>query len=62
MESFQFNATNSAYEIASWIAIFYANDENKKITVSINIERLREIVAAADKDWELLVARDGGVA
>lgn len=60
MESFQFNATNFAYEITSWTAVFYSHDEHKKISVAINIERLREIVDAADKDWALLVAREGG--
>lgn len=53
------NVTNSAYEIASWTAVFYVGD---KIAAAINIERLREIVSAADSDWALLVAKEGGAA
>ena len=55
----QLNATSATYEIVSWTALVHAGDD---VTIAINIVRLREVVAAADKDWALLVAREGGAA
>ena len=57
------NITKAKYEIASWIAIFEVSEPHEApLFVTINIERLRELVAAADKDWALLIAREGGEA
>lgn len=57
------NITKAQYEIASWTAIFEVNEPYEApLFVTINIERLRELVAAADKDWALLIAREGGEA
>lgn len=59
MNTKQLNATSVDYEIVSWAAFVRAADE---VTIAVNIERLREVVAAADRDWALLVSKDGGTA
>ena len=59
MKTKQLNATSATYEIVSWTALVHAGDD---VAIAINIERLREVVAAADRDWALFVARDGGAA
>lgn len=54
------NITKIEYEAVSWLAFFTIGEGIEQITTAVSIERLREIVQSADKDWSLLIAKEGG--
>lgn len=54
------NATSSAYEIVSWTAIIESKRGDDTVSITVNIEHLRDLVNEADAAWALLVAREGG--
>jgi len=52
--------TKIQYETVSWLAFFTIGEGEGQITAAVGIERLREIVQSADKEWSLLTAKEGG--
>ena len=54
------NTTKIKYEVISWLAFFTVGEGDDQVTTAVNIERLRELVQGADKDFALLKLHEGG--